>query len=103
MDLGARMKRLTPAQMEAARNALIDGYYNWHELDQLAAFALDINLEVEVGKVGPLKNIAFELIRLTESNDWTEILLREALARKPGNPQLRSIAASYGLAPAPFS
>ncbi|WP_143694680.1 trypsin-like peptidase domain-containing protein [Variovorax sp. JS1663] len=96
------MKRLTPDQLEAARDALVDGYRNWAALKQLAAFALDINLEAKVGK-GPLDDVAFDLLELTEAKGWTEMLLRDAAARNPGNEMLGDIAAAHGLAPAPFT
>lgn len=96
------MKRLSPEQLEAARDALVDGYRNWAALKQLAAFALDINLEAKVGK-GPLDDVAFDLIELTEARGWTEMLLRDAVARNPGNPMLQALALSHGFAPAPFT
>ncbi|WP_077000515.1 trypsin-like peptidase domain-containing protein [Variovorax sp. KK3] len=96
------MTRLTPDQLEAARDALVDGYRNWASLKQLAAFALEINLEAKVGK-GPLDDVAFDLLELTESKGWTEVLLRDAVARSPGNEMLRDVARAHGLAPAPFT
>jgi len=96
------MKRLTAAQLEQARDALVDGFYNWAALKQLAAFALDINLEAKVGR-GALDSVAYDLLEFTEAEGWTELLLRDALARKPGNESLRTVATLLGLAPAPFS
>ena len=96
------MKPLAPDQLEAARDALVDGYRNWAALKQLAAFTLDIQLEAEVAK-GPLKDVAFDLLELTESKGWTEMLLRDSVARNPGNPRLRALALDLGFAPAPFT
>ena len=95
------MRNLTGTEFEAARNALISGFFKYSDLEQLAAFVLDLNLEAEVG-TGGLKKVAFDLLKLTESEGWTEILLREAAARKPGNAELHAIVQQLGLAPAPF-
>ena len=97
------MKRLSGPELQEARDALTSAYYRWDDLDELAAFVLDIDLEAEVGKGGPLKSIGFQLLKLTEAQGWTEMLLRDALARRPGNPQLQALARRHGLAPAPLA
>ena len=72
------MKTLTRPELEQVRDALLAGYGRWAELDQLAAFALDLDLEVELGRGGALRDITFELLRFTQARGWTEVLLREA-------------------------
>lgn len=96
------MKTLSAPQLEQAKEALVAGYHNWSKLNQLVAFALDTNLEVEVGKFPALGETAFELLRFAEARGWTELLLREAAARNPGNPKLQALSTMLGLAPAPF-
>ena len=98
------MKPLAKEQLESARDALVDGYRNWHALDELADFVLGINLEIEVGgRGGAVRTVALELLRYVESRGLTEALMREALARNPGNVPLRDIARALGLAAAAFS
>lgn len=98
------MKALTREQLETARDALVSGYNNWHELDQFAAFALDIHLERDIGYKGaPLNTVAFELLKFANARGLTEALLREAIARNQGNGRLKEIGKTLGLAAAPFS
>jgi V8-like Glu-specific endopeptidase len=95
------MVTLTKPHLEDARNAIVSGFFTWSQIDQLAAVALDVSIEAEVGR-GALKDVVWELLKLTEANGQTGILLREAIARKPGNPKLAQFARQLGLAPAPF-
>ena len=81
------MSTLSGPELEAARDALISGYFSWSRIEQLAAFALDINLEAEVER-GRLKDVVWELLKTTEASGQTQTLLREAVARQPGNPKL---------------
>lgn len=97
------MKTLTRPELEQIRDALLSGYPSWGDLDQLAAFALDIDLEVEVGKGGGLRTVAFELLKFTQAHGWTEALLRQAVARRPGNPMLADQRRLWCLAPEPFA
>jgi hypothetical protein len=97
------LRTLNGRQLEHARDALVSGYGTWDRLNQLAAIALDIDLELEVGRVGGLKQIAWELLKLTESSGTTEMLLREAAERKRGNSRLAQLTRELGLAPAAFS
>lgn len=96
------MKTLTRPELEQIGEALLSGFPSWGDLDQLAAFALDIDLEAEVGK-GPLRTVTFELLKFTQARGWTEALLRQAVARRPGNPTLAGQQRLLCLAPAPFA
>jgi hypothetical protein len=96
--------QLRDSQIIEVRDALIRGYARWEDLDELAAVSLDINLETDVGSKGPpVKDLARNLVRLTESNGTTEMLIREAVRRRPRNQYLIALANRMGLAPAPFS
>ncbi len=95
--------QLTGTQLAQVRDALVSAYITWAQLDELAAIALDLDLEAEIGRIGGLNEIARNLLKLTEASGTTEMLLREAVQRRPGNPQLRQIARMFGLAPAPFT
>jgi len=101
-DIPGGMKTLRRPELEGVRDALLSGYNRWNDLDELAAFALDIDLEVEVGQ-GALRTVAFDLLKFTEARGWTEALLRQAVARRSGNPDLQAISRGLGLAPAPFA
>jgi hypothetical protein len=94
---------LTGAQIVEVRDALVSAYITWGQLDELTAIALDIDLEAEFGRTGGTKEIARNLLKLTEASGTTEILLREAVLRRPGNARLRKVAHTMGLAPAPFT
>jgi hypothetical protein len=94
---------LTNAQLLEVRDALISAYYKWEQLDELVAVALDFDLEAEIGRNGPLKETARSLLKFTEAAGTTEMLLREAVHRRPGNPKLAAVAHMLGLAPAPFT
>jgi hypothetical protein len=96
------MEQLTGSEIETISDALISGFIAEWQLAQLAAVALDIRLAVEIGS-GPLRKVAFDLLTFTESRGWTEILLREAVSQRSGNPKLRDIAQRYALAPGPFN
>jgi hypothetical protein len=96
--------QLRDSQIIEVRDALIRGYARWEDLDELAAVSLDINLETEVGSKGPpVKDVARGLVRLTESSGTTEMLIREAVRRRPKNQYLLVLAQQMGLAPAPFA
>lgn len=97
------MKALTPTELEQAVEALLSGYPRWSDLDQLAAFALDIDLEVEIGRIGGQRAVMFELVKFTQARGWTEMLLRQAIARRAGNPKLAAQRRVLGLAPEPFA
>jgi V8-like Glu-specific endopeptidase len=96
------MQPLTGTEKETISDALISGFIHEWQLEQLAAVSLDINLAAEIGS-GPLRKVAFDLLGYTESRGWTEILLREAVSQRSGNPKLRDIAKRYALAPGPFN
>jgi hypothetical protein len=96
------MQPLTGSEIGTISDALISGFIEEWQLAQLAAVSLDINLAAEIGS-GPLRKVAFELLRYTESRGWTEILLRQAVSRRSGNPKLQDIAKRYALAPGPFN
>lgn len=97
------MKTLTLPEFEQIGEALLSGFPRWDDLEQLAAFALDIDLEVEVGNGGGLRTVAFGLLKFTQARGWTEALLRQAVARRPGNPKLAALRRRLCLAPAPFA
>jgi hypothetical protein len=94
---------LSGAQLVKVRDAIVSAYFKWEQIDELVAVALDIDLEAEIGRTGGLKEIARNLLKLTEASGTTEMLLREAVHRRPGNVQLRKVAHAMGLAPAPFT
>lgn len=97
------MKTLAPPEVEQCLEALLGGYPSKADLEELAAFAIGINLEVEIDTQGGLRTVVFRLLKFTEARGWTELLLRQAIARRPGNARLKVLVHLLGLAPEPFA
>jgi hypothetical protein len=93
---------LQPRQLGGIRDALVRGYGSWQDWVELVAVALDMSLPQEVAP-GPIKKVAWDVLELTEQQGTTEILLREAVSRRPRNPFLITMARGLGLAAAPFT
>src|SRR5262249_53101152 len=97
------MRTLTGSELERARDALVSGYYSWHELSSLVLVVLNIPLRKKIGGEGvALDELADRLLSWTERRGLTEMFLREAQARNPGNPLLKDLAVQLGLSPAPM-
>lgn len=95
------MKPLKGSEIERVVEALVHGYHDWDALKSLVLYALDLRLAVKIGGADlPLETLAQRLFAYTEARGITETLLREAVARNPGNPTLKLLAHDFGLAPA---
>jgi len=96
------MKSFALLELEHLRDALVSGF-NRNELTELAAFSLDIDLDAEIDTNRGTRSIAFELLKFTQRQGWTEALLRHAVNRRPKNPTIARLAYELGLAPTTFS
>ncbi|MEH1873902.1 effector-associated domain EAD1-containing protein [Nostoc sp.] len=82
--------RLSGEQFEKLSNALTDAFPDKSSLEQMLWFKLNKNLN-EVGGVGNLKTVVFELIKVANSQGWVEDLVRKASEYNYGNQRLRAI------------
>ena len=83
-------------QFEEIWKAFYTGYTR-ESLEQMLRFRLDKRLE-DIVASGPLQNMVFNLLSLTEREGWTTDLIREGFRYNPRNPDLLLIYEKYGLA-----
>ncbi|MEZ4293996.1 MAG: effector-associated domain EAD1-containing protein [Polyangiaceae bacterium] len=85
----ARLK-LTGKQIGQLRDALVEAYPTFEELEQMVHVELDQRLRVIVPANNNLATIAYKLIDWASAHGRLHDLLRGALAQRPDNPSLRA-------------
>jgi hypothetical protein len=85
-------------QFEEIWTALHTGYSR-KSLQQMLKFRLNVNLD-DIVADGPVRDMVFDLLTLTEREGWTTDLVREGYLFNPRNPDLLKVYQKYGLAPA---
>ena len=84
----SRLNELPLSKLEPVKDALVHAYPEYFQIEQLVGFALNINLKTEIGGPGePLSKIAYNLLLFAQGKGLAELLVREAIARTPGNPR----------------
>jgi hypothetical protein len=97
------VKALTEAEIVEVGDGLLKGFNRQGQLQRLVATAANINLALNINLNQPLRDIADDIIRLTEAEGTTELVLREAAFQRPHSKFIQALAARFGLAPAPLS
>src|SRR4051794_14461565 len=88
---------LLPAQRRALYTALLAAFPAPGDLARLTRLRLDLNL-AEIAEPTALRDEVTALIEWAEAQGQVRELITAALADNPGNPQLRDVAASVGVA-----
>jgi V8-like Glu-specific endopeptidase len=97
------LKALTPAEIVEVADGLLKGFNQQYQLARLIATAANIDLVLDISTGHPLREMAGDIIKLTEAQGTTELVLREAAFQRPHNRFIQALAARFGLAPAPLS
>jgi hypothetical protein len=84
-------------QFEEIWKAFTTGFSR-KSLEQMLRFRLNIDLD-DVVADGPVRDMVFELLGLSEREGWTTDLIREGYLYNPRNSDLLRIYEKYGLAP----
>ncbi len=82
--------RLSGEQFEKLSTALIDAFPDKSSLEQMLWYKLNKNLN-ELAGGGNLRDVVFELIKVSNSQGWIEDLVRKAYESNSGNPKLKDI------------
>jgi V8-like Glu-specific endopeptidase len=85
-------------QFEEVWNAFLAGY-DPNSLQRMLRFRLGTDLYTVVGN-GPMRDMVFDLLTLSEREGWTTDLIREGYQHNPRNQELLKVYQKYGLAPA---
>ncbi len=72
------------------RNALVDAFPTKSSLEQMLSYELNKSLD-EVAGGNNVREIAFNLIRTAEAEEWIEDLMSSARKSNPGNLKLQAI------------
>lgn len=84
--------KLTGTQQERLRDAILSGFPQMSNLEQLTTFNLDVTLSAIVNAGSDLGHVVFQLIRWAEAYGRTEDLIRAARKERPRNADIQAIA-----------
>ncbi|MDH3190128.1 MAG: effector-associated domain EAD1-containing protein, partial [Acidimicrobiia bacterium] len=83
-------------QRRDLREALIDGFPNWGDLEAMVADQLDQNLAVLAPQSADLEQVVFELIKWAGARGRLGDLIAGARNANPDNPKLFKAAEAVG-------
>jgi hypothetical protein len=85
-------------QHEALRDALVAAFPKVSDFCNEIGAGLQIDVEVEVGRQGGTRDIAWDMIRWAKARGRVDALFEAARERRPGNGHLAAFAAHIGRA-----
>lgn len=85
---------LTGDQMRQLQEALESAFPDYSDLERLATYGLDLNLE-EIAASRKLSTAVFDLLKSIKAGNRLEKLIKEALKENPGNNKLRAFAGQF--------
>jgi hypothetical protein len=91
------MRNLRGAEKESLWRILLKGH-SLKSLTRMLAFKLEVDLG-EITSPGPLQDVVFELIEVSEMEGWTYKLILAAREARPDDPDLIAFAQRVGVAP----
>lgn len=91
---------LSATEKEELRDALLEAYPSFEDLDQMVYFKLEENLEA-IAKSQELRSVILSLFKWATSKGQWENLIKGACKYNPDNPKLKGIYNKYFLFSAP--
>ena len=86
---------LSGSEQEELRDALLEAFPTFEDLQEMVLFKLEEDLEAIAGS-GILKNVVLKLLRWARSGRW-EKLIKGAYKQNPDDPKLKAIHQKYFL------